>query len=129
MDHDNNVRKRSWSKVKFRKLWQSQDWRQEKWCCVYGGIGKKSFTTSCCSVKRLILISIVNNWKDYVNRVKTTRIDRKGIIFYHDNTRPHTSLAPSKLRELSWEVLMHPSYSPDHQTTICFDFYRTLLMV
>jgi len=31
MDHnDNNVRKRSWSKqVKFRKRWQSQDWRQE----------------------------------------------------------------------------------------------------
>jgi len=39
---------------------------------------------------------------------------RKGVVFHHDNTRPHTSLmTQNKLTELGWEVLMHPPYSPD----------------
>jgi len=59
---------RSRSKVKLRKEWQSQDWRQEK-CCVYDGIGKKSFTTTCCRpVKQLILISTAKNWKNYAKQ-------------------------------------------------------------
>lgn len=41
-------------------------------------------------------------------------IKRKGVVFHHDNDRPHTSLAThKKLRELVWEILMHPPYSPD----------------
>jgi len=39
--------------------------------CVWCGIGKESFTTSCCRpVKRLILTSTVNNWKDYAKQSK-----------------------------------------------------------
>ena len=39
---------------------------------------------------------------------------RKGVIFYQDNPRPHTSLVTrKKLLELSWEVMPHPPYSPD----------------
>jgi len=38
--------------------------------------------------------------------------NRKGIVFYHDN--PHTSLVTrGKLLEHDWEVMSHPSYSPD----------------
>ncbi|KAG5309958.1 SETMR methyltransferase, partial [Acromyrmex insinuator] len=41
-------------------------------------------------------------------------INRKGVVFHHDNARPHISLMTrQKLRELGWEVLMHPPYSPD----------------
>jgi len=40
-------------------------------------------------------------------------INRKGVVF-HYNARPHTSLMTrQKLRELGWEVLMHPPYSLD----------------
>lgn len=36
-------------------------------------------------------------------------IDRKDIVFHHDNTSPHMSLITrQKLREFNWEVLMHP---------------------
>ncbi|GFW57136.1 mariner Mos1 transposase [Trichonephila clavipes] len=39
---------------------------------------------------------------------------RKGIVFHHDNARPHTAMvAQQKLNALGWEVLGHPSYSPD----------------
>jgi len=41
-------------------------------------------------------------------------INRRGVVFHHDNARPHTSLMTrQKLRELGWKVLMHPPYSPD----------------
>ena len=36
------------------------------------------------------------------------------VRFLHDNARPHTaSLTKDKLKELDWEVLPHPPYSPD----------------
>ena len=41
-------------------------------------------------------------------------INRGRIVFHQDNARPHTSLVTrQQLRELGWEVLLHPPYSPD----------------
>ncbi|KAL9918814.1 histone-lysine N-methyltransferase SETMAR-like [Glossina fuscipes fuscipes] len=40
--------------------------------------------------------------------------NRRGVVFHQDNARPHAStVTRQKLRELGWEVLMHPPYSPD----------------
>ncbi|EFN76923.1 Histone-lysine N-methyltransferase SETMAR, partial [Harpegnathos saltator] len=40
--------------------------------------------------------------------------NRRGIVFHQDNARPHTpSTTRQKLRELGWEVISHPPYSPD----------------
>lgn len=40
--------------------------------------------------------------------------NRKGVVFHHDNARPHTSLTTrNKLLRLGWDVLPHPPYSPD----------------
>ena len=52
--------------------------------------------------------------------------NRKGVVFHHDNARPHTFLVTrQKLLELGWDVLPHPPFSPDHLITFCFDFYKT----
>ena len=41
-------------------------------------------------------------------------INRRGVVFHHDNAQLHTSLMTrQKLRELGWEILMHLPYSPD----------------
>jgi histone-lysine N-methyltransferase SETMAR len=40
--------------------------------------------------------------------------NRKGIIFHQDSARPHVVITTlGKLRELKWEVLSYPPYSPD----------------
>jgi histone-lysine N-methyltransferase SETMAR len=37
-----------------------------------------------------------------------------GIVFLHDNARPHTARwTASLLQEFGWEVFNHPPYSPD----------------
>jgi len=43
-----------------------------------------------------------------IERKRPELINTRGVIFYHDNARPYTSLMTrQKLRELGWEVLMH----------------------
>ncbi len=41
-------------------------------------------------------------------------VNRKGVLLLHDNARPHiASLTNQKLKEVGWEILPHPPYSPD----------------
>jgi histone-lysine N-methyltransferase SETMAR len=41
-------------------------------------------------------------------------VNRKGVVFHQDNARPHVSkMTQQKIKELNWEILDHPSYSPD----------------
>ena len=55
--------------------------------------------------------------------IKEKRLEmatRKGVIFHQDNARPYTYLVTrKKLLELGWEVLPHPSYSPDLAPCVC----------
>ena len=47
-------------------------------------------------------------------RKRSYLINRKKIILYQYNTRPHTALANRKnIVDLNWEMLPRPAYSPD----------------
>jgi histone-lysine N-methyltransferase SETMAR len=41
-------------------------------------------------------------------------VKRKWVVFHQDNARPHASkMTQQKIKELNWEILDHPPYSPD----------------
>ncbi|XP_011141333.1 histone-lysine N-methyltransferase SETMAR-like [Harpegnathos saltator] len=51
-----------------------------------------------------------------IQKKRPELVNSKGVVYHlqPDNTGSHTSLTTrQKLRELGWEVLMHPPYSPD----------------
>jgi len=56
-------------------------------------------------------------------------INRKSVVFHHDNARPHTSLVTrQKLLQHGWDVLHihHIAQTLHHQTSISFDSCKTL---
>ena len=47
-------------------------------------------------------------------RKKRPGLLRQGVLLLHDNARPHTASATQEtIRQMHWEVLPHPPYSPD----------------
>jgi len=47
-------------------------------------------------------------------KIRTALVNRRGVLLLHDNTEPYTSkMTQEKVKELQWEVLPHPPYSPD----------------
>ncbi|GBP31302.1 Histone-lysine N-methyltransferase SETMAR [Eumeta japonica] len=48
------------------------------------------------------------------NREKRGFPSKKGVVFHHDNAKPHISLSTQQiLREVGWKMIIKPPYSPD----------------
>lgn len=116
----NNVqRKRSWSKkdepaqatskadIHQRKVMLSVWWNW-KGVVHFELLGRNETINSDVYCRQL------SNLAEKIKEKEPALANRKGIVFHHDNARPHTSLVTrQKLTELNWEVLPHPPYSPD----------------
>ncbi|GFW11690.1 histone-lysine N-methyltransferase SETMAR [Trichonephila clavipes] len=51
---------------------------------------------------------------DALQQKRSELINRKDVVFYQDNARPHTSLVTrQKLLQLEWDTMPHLPYSPD----------------
>ena len=65
----------------------------------------------------------LNKLNGAVKEKRPELVNRKGVIFHHDNATPHTSLATrQKLLRLGWKVMLQRPYSPD---LIYFNLGRT----
>ena len=117
--YDNNVRKRWWSKpgeslqtvakpvLTPRKVMLSVCWD-------WKGIVHHELLEPGQTINSTFYCQKLMRLKQAIKKKRPELINKKGIVFHHDNPRPRISLVTrQKLRELGWEVLMHPLYSPD----------------
>ena len=66
----------------------------------------------------------LNRLNEELQKKRPALVNRKGVILQHDNARPHVAKTTlEKLKELKWEALIHPPYSPDLAPT---DFHLFL---
>ena len=117
--YDNNVRKRSWSKPREasqtvakpvltpRKVTLSVWWD-------WKGIVHHELLEPGQTINSTLYCQQLMRLKPAIRKKRAEFINKKGVVFHHDNARPHISLVTQqKLRKLGWEVLMHLQYSPD----------------
>ena len=117
--YNNVFRKRSWSKrdeppqttskaeLKQKKIMLSvcREWKVVVFFELLPRIQTINSDVYCRQLNKLHAV---------VKEKQAELVNRKGVIFNHDNATPHISLVTrQKLLKLGWEVMLHPPYSPD----------------
>ncbi|EZA54548.1 BAI1-associated protein [Ooceraea biroi] len=78
------------------------------------GTGRSSSTGSVTSTTNTSSTAAQQTTPHGFPKKRPKLVNRKGVVFHHDNARPRTSLVTrEKLLQLGWDVLPHPPYSPD----------------
>ena len=117
--YNNIKRKRSWSRPRepARIISKAGIHRKKVLLSVwwdYKGIVYFELLPPNRTINFVIYIEQLTKLNNAVEKKRPELTNRKGVVFHHDNARPHTSLITrQKLLELGWDVLPHPPYSPD----------------
>ncbi|KAL9910473.1 histone-lysine N-methyltransferase SETMAR-like isoform 1-T5 [Glossina fuscipes fuscipes] len=110
--YDNPVRKRSWS-----KSGEAPQTARKILLCIWWewkGIIYYELLLYGQTLNSDLYCQQLDRLKIAIDQKRPELANRRGVVFHQDNARPHTStVTRQKLRELGWEVLMHPPYSPD----------------
>jgi histone-lysine N-methyltransferase SETMAR len=115
----NNVeRKRSWGRQGERPLSTPKAELHQKsvMLCIWWdwkGILYYDLLPRNQTINSNVYCSQLDRLKAAIDQKRPELVNRKGVVFHHDNARPHVSLATGqKLMQLGWDVLPHPPYSP-----------------
>jgi len=80
----------------------------------YKGVIHYELLPSGKTIDSTVYCSQLTKLDQAIHKKRPELANRKGVVFHHDNARPHTSLTTrNKLLTLGWNVLPHPAYSPD----------------
>ncbi|CAK9826344.1 Histone-lysine N-methyltransferase SETMAR [Anthophora retusa] len=84
---------------------EKEEERATKGWRVFVGKGRGWFWQPCnfCGDLKILLVE-----------KRPSLVNRKGVLFHHDNARPHTArITVEKIKNFNWELLPHPPYSSD----------------
>ena len=91
-----------------------------------GRTGRESSIISYFQLVRQLILKSTERLRQAIEIKRPELNNRKGVVFRNDNARPHISLMTlRKLRELGWEILLYPPYSPDKEPS---DYYLFRLL-
>lgn len=117
--YSNTVRKRSWCKLKEPAQTTSKAELHPKKIMLsiwwdYKGVVYFELLPRNQTINSNVYCQQLTKLDEAIKEKRPELANRKGIVFHHDNAKPHTSLATrEKLLEFGWEVMAHPPYSPD----------------
>ena len=113
------------STINQHKPYQKLSCIKKRSCCQFGGITKVFVVyfelllnnRTINDQLRCLLPTTCEIGRSNQSEKKSELVNRKGIVFHHDDAGPHTSLATrTKLLELGWKVTLHPSIQPRPRT-------------
>lgn len=82
------------------------------------GIIHYSFLPRGCTIDSDAYCRELEEMHHKLEQTQPALVNRKGVVLLHDNARPHVSVQTARcIRELGYEVLTHPPYSPDLSPT------------
>jgi [histone H3]-lysine36 N-dimethyltransferase SETMAR len=117
--YDNIKRKRSWSNGNqlAQTMSKPELTARKVLLCVWWdwqGIIYYELLPYGQTLNSVVYCQQLDRLKAAISQKRPALANRRGVVYHHDNARPHALLVTrQKLRELGWEVLMHPPYSPD----------------
>ncbi|CAK9798994.1 Histone-lysine N-methyltransferase SETMAR [Anthophora plagiata] len=116
----NNVqRKRSWGKQNESPLTTAKDGLHPKkvMLCIWWdwkGVLYHELLPYNRTINSDVYCNQLDRLKAAIDEKRPELANRRGVVFQHDNARPHVSIqSRQKLLQLGWDVLPHPPYSPD----------------
>lgn len=117
--YNNIKRKKSWSKPgeSSQTVAKSELHPQKVLLCIWWdwkGVVYYELLPQGETINSKKYCSQLNKLKRAIKDKRPELENRKGVIFHHDNARPHTSLVTrQRLHTFGWEIMPHPPYSPD----------------
>lgn len=117
--YDNVKRKRSWSQADetAKALVKPGLATGKGLLCVWWdwkGIIYYELVPADHSFKSDLYCQQLTRLKQAIDQKRPELSNGKGLLFHYENARPYaTKATDQKLREIGWEVIIHPAYSPD----------------
>lgn len=117
--YDNPVRERNWSEPGHSRGTTPKRTisnRKIQWCVWWDchGIIHQEFLPPGQTINAPLYCQQLERVQKKLMETRPALINRKGVVYLHDNARPHASgVTQKKIFDLNWETIEHPPYSPD----------------